>query len=56
MKNLMKSISALGLLLTVVPSFLVLDGHIAWNLHAQLMFAGMVLWFVSAPFWMKAGS
>jgi high-affinity Fe2+/Pb2+ permease len=53
MKNLLKIASVLGLLLTVVPAFLVLNGRIAWDLHAQLMIAGMILWFASAPFWMK---
>lgn len=53
MKYFLKSVSLVGLLLTVVPSFLVLNGRIVWDLHAQLMLAGMILWFASAPFWMK---
>jgi hypothetical protein len=24
-----------------------------WQLHSQLMLVGMILWFASAPFWMK---
>jgi hypothetical protein len=46
-------ISVLGLLLSVVPSFFVFYGKIDWNLHVNLMIVGMVLWFASAPFWMK---
>jgi len=40
MRTLLKLISFVGLGLTVVPSFLVFAGRIAWATHA------------SAPFWM----
>ena len=53
MKTLLQLLSLLGLVLTVVPSLLVFLGKIPWELHSQLMLAGMVLWFVTAPFWMK---
>ncbi len=53
MKIVLIILSVIGLLLTVVPSFLVLYQQITWNLHANLMFVGMVLWFLTAPFWMK---
>jgi hypothetical protein len=39
--------------LTAVPAFLVLYGRMPWQLHSQLMLVGMILWFASAPFWMK---
>ena len=52
MRTLLKLISFAGLGLTVVPSFLVFAGVIAWETHAALMLVGMVLWFASAPFWM----
>ncbi|MFC1528296.1 hypothetical protein ACFL5B_00145 [Candidatus Latescibacterota bacterium] len=42
-----------GLGLTVVPSFFVFYGNLAWKLHTQLMFVGMLIWFVFAPFGMK---
>ena len=45
--------SILGLVLTVVPSFFVMYQQITWNWHANLMVVGMVLWFASAPFWIK---
>jgi hypothetical protein len=45
--------SAIALGLTIVPSFLVLAGTITWQLHADLMTAGMIIWFVTAPVWMK---
>ncbi|MBN1294876.1 MAG: hypothetical protein JXB48_23775 [Candidatus Latescibacteria bacterium] len=53
MKQILITASFLGLLLTVAPSFMVLKGAIDWNLHAQLMFTGMILWFGTAPFWMN---
>lgn len=53
MKTLLMIVSFVGLALTVVPSFLVLFGEISWDTHAFLMLVGMILWFGSAPFWMK---
>lgn len=53
MKTILIILSFLGLALTVIPAFFVFFGAIAWNTHANLMFAGMVLWFISAPFWIK---
>jgi len=46
-------VSCAGLALTVVPSFYVMTGCLSWVAHVQMMFAGMILWFVSAPFWIK---
>jgi hypothetical protein len=53
MKVIFIALSILGLILTVAPSFFVWYQIISWTFHVQLMFAGMVLWFISAPFWMK---
>jgi len=53
----MKSIAAVAAIvalgLTIVPAFLVVTGTIPWQTHAHLMTAGMILWFVAAPLWMK---
>ncbi len=46
-------LSALGLVLTVAPSLLVFSGRMNWLTHAHLMFAGMILWFATAPFWIR---
>jgi len=46
-------LSYVGLGLTVIPSFFVFAGKISWNAHAQLMMAGTLLWFATAPFWIK---
>lgn len=53
METLLKVISAAGLALTVVPAFLVFNGTIEWGTHATLMLIGTLMWFGSAPFWMK---
>ncbi len=50
---LLKILSLIGLALTVVPSFLVFKGLIPFEHHTLLMFIGMILWFATAPFWMK---
>lgn len=53
MKMMVKLLSFLGLVLTLIPAFLVMNGSIRWETHALLMFIGMVIWFSTAPFWMK---
>ncbi len=56
MKTFLKICSLTGLALTFLPSVLVFYGIIEKNTHFALMFAGAVLWFGSAPFWMKSKS
>ena len=53
MKRTACILSLAGLVLTVLPSCLVFAGIIGWRANVQLMFAGMVLWFVFAPLWMR---
>jgi len=53
MKTVLKIISLIGLILTLVPSFLVFYGVIDKTMHFQLMVVGVIAWFASAPFWMK---
>jgi len=53
MNAVLKVISFVGLALTVVPACLVFAGTLTWDTHAMLMGIGTVLWFVTAPFWMK---
>ena len=53
MKPLLIGGSIVGLGLTIVPAVLVVMGLASWQTHADLMAAGMVLWFATAPFWMK---
>ena len=47
MKTILNIGAALGLILTIVPSVLVATGELQWQTHANLMTAGMILWFVA---------
>jgi len=53
MKMILKIISFIGLILTVLPSFMVFSGSITLDMHKWLMLLGTILWFVTAPFWMN---
>ncbi|MFO7446671.1 MAG: hypothetical protein R6W90_09900 [Ignavibacteriaceae bacterium] len=53
MKKILMVISAIGLLLTLLPSVLVFTKTIEWEMHVNLMSIGTALWFLTAPFWMK---
>jgi hypothetical protein len=53
MKNILKIVSYSGLALTIIPSFFVFAGKINLEMHYTLMFIGMVLWFFTAPIWVK---
>lgn len=53
MQTGLKIISLLGLLFTVIPSFLVFYDVIDKPTHFNLMTVGVLLWFTTAPFWMK---
>lgn len=54
MKNIVLSIIAfIGLLLTVIPAFLVFYDIISLQGHKNLMLVGVILWFFTAPFIMK---
>jgi hypothetical protein len=49
-------VSFLGLVLTVVPAFLVFGGVVSWGTHATAMLVGVLLWFGSAPVWLGSRS
>jgi len=53
MTTMLRLLSWLGLALTLGPSLLVFAGRITWETHSRLMLVGMLLWFFTAPFWMK---
>lgn len=53
MQLILKVLSYIGLILTVVPSFLVFAGVIELSFHKTLMLIGTLLWFLTAPFWMN---
>ena len=52
-KMLLKIISFIGLLLTLIPSFLVFLKGIELETNKYLMLVGTLLWFGSSPFWMN---
>ena len=54
--TLLKLVSLTGLLLTIIPSIMVFVGNIEHSRHITLMAIGMVLWFVTAPFWINKES
>ena len=53
LKSFAKPISWSSLSLIVVPPLLFFTGGISQSAMNQLMMAGTLIWFVSAPFWMK---
>jgi len=53
MKTLLKIVSLVGLLTTIVPSFLVFADIITLDTNKLLMILGTLLWFISVPFWMN---
>jgi hypothetical protein len=56
MKKVLIIVSYAGLAFTILPSILVLKGVLNLQNHFWLMSVGMVLWFATAPFWMKSKS
>ena len=53
-KKILQALSFCGLGLSIIPAFLVFGGAIEKQLYLNLMVAGMLLWFGSAIFWIKA--
>ncbi|MBN2013487.1 hypothetical protein JW960_29425 [candidate division KSB1 bacterium] len=54
MSNLiLKIISFAGLLLTIIPSFMVFSQGMELNTNKYLMLLGTILWFACTPFWMN---
>ncbi|AKD05383.1 hypothetical protein POKO110462_14855 [Pontibacter korlensis] len=53
MRTIIKFISLVGLLLTVLPALLVFTGTMEQSHHKMLTLAGTALWFLTAPFWMN---
>lgn len=53
MKIILIILSVLGLTLTIIPSVLVFVQEISLQTNQHIMVFGMLLWFGTAPFWMK---
>lgn len=56
LKLLLKLLSAIGFILTILPSFFVFNNIIDLNTDKLLMFIGTIIWFSSSPFWMNKGA
>lgn len=53
MKVLLIIMSIIGLGLTIIPSILVFMQDISLESHKQFMLIGMIMWFATAPLWIK---
>jgi len=50
---IIKIVSYLALASTILPSVLVLMGKLDIETNKSIMAVAMVVWFVTAPFWMN---
>jgi high-affinity Fe2+/Pb2+ permease len=53
MRIILIAISIVGLILTILPAFLVFANKIDLQLNKTLMLIGTILWFIAAPIWMR---
>ena len=53
--RLLRAISYLGLLLTVLPAVLVFTATIELNDYKAIMLVGTILYLATAPFWINRG-
>jgi len=51
--TILKTISYIALIATIVPSILVFGQKMDSNTNKAIMAAAMVMWFVTAPFWIN---
>lgn len=54
MKLLTKILSFAGLAMTIAPSVLFFMGNLELDSAKNIMAIGMVIWFVTAPFWVNS--
>ena len=53
MKVILRIISYSGLLLTILPSFLVYADLVTMEKHKLIALIGSVMWLSTAPFWLN---
>lgn len=53
MKYILILLSVIGLIATIVPPILLFLGKVELTTMKNWMGAGMLLWFVTAPFWIN---
>ena len=56
MKNLLKLLSLVGLILSIVPPVMLFLGKMEMDSMKLWMGVGMVAWMVTAPFWINKSS
>lgn len=54
MKSILKILSIIGLILTLLPAILYFYQYITLDMQKLLMACGMGLWFLTAPFWLNS--
>jgi hypothetical protein len=52
-RKILQIISFCGLVLSILPAFLVYSGAFEKQTYLNLMLLGMLLWFGTAIFWVK---
>ena len=53
MDKILKALSVVGLVLSILPAFLTFYGVVSFQQYTLLLMIGTVLWFVSAPSWIN---
>ena len=56
MKNLLKLLSLVGLILSIVPPVMLFLGKMEMDSMKLWMGVGMAVWMVTAPFWINKSS
>lgn len=56
MKAILKVFSYVGLALSLIPGLLVFAGRIELETSKNILIAGMLMWFLTAIFWIERTS
>ncbi len=48
---ILKILSCIGLVMTILPAFLVFNKSMSIELYKNVIMVGTLLWFTTAPFW-----
>ncbi|MEX1241190.1 MAG: hypothetical protein WEB30_15810 [Cyclobacteriaceae bacterium] len=53
MDKILKALSVIGLILSLLPALLSFNGVISFEQFKILLLTGTILWFSTAPFWIN---
>jgi hypothetical protein len=53
MDKILKPLSVIGLILSLVPAFLTFYGVVSFEQYTLLLLIGSILWFTTAPSWIN---